>query len=559
LIDGLTKKRRIVIVGGGISGLAAAHRVFELQSQDSPEEARPELLLLEASPRLGGTVRTYRREGFLLEAGPDSFISEKPAALELARRLGLEERLIGTNEQNRRSFVVRAGRLRPTPEGFQLLAPSRFLPFLATDIFTWRGKARMALDLLLPRRKDLNGQSDESLAAFVRRRFGQEALERMAQPMVGGIYTADPEHLSLRATMPRFLEMERRHRSLILAMWKNARRTEADARHTLRASGARYSLFLSFDEGTQVLTDALAASLPQGTARLNTKVLSLRLNPLSLEHRPQTEDGPRATPENLSSSSTRLKDEPRPKDEQLSTSLSHNSQTRKLENNSQSFESDSQSRVLDDGPRRWLLQTDTGETIGADAVCLALPAYAAARLLRDFDDALAEELDAIPYASTATVNLAYRRADIPHPLDGFGFVVPFIERRATLACTFSSVKFPSRAPRGHALLRAFVGGALQPEMFDLDEADMAEAVRRDLRDLLGVNAPPLFAHVEKWPRSMAQYHLGHLERLARINARLQNLPALALCGNAYTGAGLPDCIRSGESAAVTLFEQLTSV
>src|SRR5437763_2880215 len=178
-----SKRRRIVIVGGGISGLAAAHRLFELQSQNSSEEARPEVLLLEASNRLGGTVRTYRREGFLLEGGPDSFISEKPAALELARRLGLEERITGTNEHNRRSFVVRGGRLRPTPEGFQLLAPSRMLPFLTTDIFTWRGKARMALDLLLPRRKSANGD-DESLAAFVRRRFGQEALERMAQPMV---------------------------------------------------------------------------------------------------------------------------------------------------------------------------------------------------------------------------------------------------------------------------------------------------------------------------------------------------------------------------------------
>ena len=531
-----SKRRRIVVVGGGISGLAAAHRLFELQ--DSAEEARAEVLLLEASERLGGTVRTYRREGFLLEGGPDSFISEKPAALELARRLGLEERLMGTNERHRRSFVVRGGRLRPTPEGFQLLAPSRLLPFLTTDIFTWRGKARMALDLILPRRKETDGQHEESLAAFVRRRFGQEALERMAQPMVGGIYTADPEHLSLRATMPRFLEMERRHRSLILAMWKKARDSESDSRHTRNASGARYSLFLSFDEGTQVLTDALAARLPQGTARLNTKVLSLSLDPSRLAN------VPRSTVENVLSS-TGLKDE------QQSTGLPDNSQSRKFENNSQS-------RRLDDGSRRWLLQTDGGETISADAVCLALPSYAAARLLRGVDDSLADELERIPYASTATVNLAYRRADIPHPLDGFGFVVPFIERRATLACTFSSVKFPSRAPEGHALLRAFVGGALQPEMFELDEARMTEAVRRDLRDLLGVSAPPLFAHVEKWPRSMAQYHLGHLERLARINAHLQNFPTLALCGNAYTGAGLPDCVRSGETAADSLLEIISA-
>src|SRR5947209_7757782 len=298
----LKKGRRIVIVGGGISGLAAAHRLFELQSQNSSAQAEVphEVLLLEASERLGGTVRTYRRDGFLLEGGPDSFISEKPAALELARRIGLAERIIETNERHRRSFVVRGGRLHPTPEGFQLLAPSRMLPFLTTNIFTWRGKARMALDLILPRRKDSNGQQDESLAAFVRRRFGREALERMAQPMVGGIYTADPEALSLRATMPRFLEMERRHRSLILAMWKAARKSETDARHGRVASGARYSLFLSFDEGTQLLTDTLASRLPQGTARLNTKVESLKLEPLNHEPTTNTES-PKLEPSKLES------------------------------------------------------------------------------------------------------------------------------------------------------------------------------------------------------------------------------------------------------------------
>src|SRR5215207_8383804 len=266
-----TKRRRVVIVGGGVSGLAAAHRLVELQSEENPLE----VVLLEASDRLGGTVRTHRREGFLIEGGPDSFISEKPEALNLAQRLGLAGRITGTNEQHRRSFVVRGGRLRPTPEGFQLLAPSRMLPFLTTDIFTWRGKARMALDLLLPRRKEANGSDDESLAAFIRRRFGQEALERMAQPMVGGICTADPESLSLRATMPRFLEMERRDRRLILSMWRAARASKDAARHGRGASGARYSLFLSFDEGTQVLTDALAARLPVSTLRLNTRVESL--------------------------------------------------------------------------------------------------------------------------------------------------------------------------------------------------------------------------------------------------------------------------------------------
>ncbi|HWT00467.1 MAG TPA: protoporphyrinogen oxidase [Pyrinomonadaceae bacterium] len=468
------ERPRVVVIGGGISGLAAAHRLVELSAQhDDP----PEVLLLEASAQTGGVIRTTRRDGFLLEAGPDSFISEKPAGVELAKRLGLASRLIETNAEHRRSFIVRKGRLHAVPEGFQLLAPSRIWPFVTTPIFSLRGKARMALDLVLPRREAQNG-GDESLAQFVRRRLGREALERMAQPMVGGIYTADPENLSLRATMPRFLEMERAHGSLIRAMLKQRRGQQAsEAKGT---SGARYSLFLSFDEGMRVLSDALAGRLAAATIRLNTRA----------------------------------------------EALAHDAAT-----------------------GRWEIRTNSGETLKAGAVCLALPAFASAKLLRGTDAELAAELDAIPYASTATVNLAYKRSDVPHPLDGFGFVVPLVERRSILACTFSSVKFAGRAPGGQALLRAFVGGALQPEMFALDEEEMLRAARRDLRELLGIEAPPIFAHTEKWPRSMAQYHLGHIERVGRIRQRLEKLPTLKLAGNAFDGAGIPDCVRSGETAA----------
>lgn len=482
------KRCVVAIIGGGISGLAAAHRLVE---QSSPTENPPEVLLLEASSQPGGVIRTYQREGFLLEGGPDSFISEKPEALTLARRIGLASHLIETNAAHRRSFIVRKGRLRAVPEGFQLLAPARFWPFITTDIFSWKGKARMALDVLLPRRADANESSDESLAQFVRRRLGHEALARMAQPMIGGIYTADPERLSLRATVPRFLEMERREGSVIRALWKERRRQSAEQ---LRAtSGARYSLFLSFDGGMQMLTRELAARLPQNSIRLNTKVDSL---------------------------------------------------------------------TFDQKTRQWLIQIgsalDQRETIRADAVCLALPSYTAAAILRETCEELAAELEAIPYASTATVNLAYKRTDIPHPLDGFGFVVPLIERLSILACTFSSVKFAERAPEGHALLRAFVGGALQPEIFALDEEKMVDAVGADLRALLGIKRAPLFAQVEKWPRAMAQYHLGHLERVARIREQLRRFPNLQLAGNAYGGAGLPDCIRSGEAAASEIFRELSA-
>jgi protoporphyrinogen oxidase len=477
LQNGPKSHPRIIIIGGGISGLAAAHRLLELsKANNSPIH----LTLLEASPRLGGIVQTTHRDGFLLERGPDSFISEKPEALDLTRRLGIESQLIQTNEQNRRSFIVRKERLRPVPEGFQLMAPSRFWPFLTTDIFSLTGKLRMSADLLLPRRS-ANGNNDESLASFVRRRLGREALERMAQPMVGGIYTADPESLSLRATLPRFLDMEQRDRSLILSMWRKAR----TAKNQKGVSGPRYSLFMSFDEGMQVLVQALEKAISDLSIeiRLNTKVKSL--------------DRPSSS---------------------------------------------------------WRIQTDKDEMLEAEAVCLAVPSYVSADLLSDVAPQLSSQLREIEFASTATVNLAYRRADIAHKLDGFGFVVPFIEKRNLIACTFSSVKFKGRAPDDHVLLRAFVGGALQPEMLQVDDAEMVKRVKRDLNELLGVKGKPLFVELARWSNSMPQYAVGHLERVAQIEQEVNKLTGLALAGNAYSGAGIPDCIRSGEKAADILLD-----
>ena len=457
-------QHHVIIVGGGISGLAAAHHL-----SDAPVK----VTLLEASNRLGGTIHTEHRDGFLLERGPDSFISEKPQALALTKRLGLESQLIQTNEKLRRSFIVRNGRLRTVPEGFQLLAPSRLWPFIASDIFSLAGKARMAADLLLPR-KSSNGTTDESLASFVRRRLGTEALERMAQPMVGGIYTADPETLSLRATLPRFLDMEREHRSLILAMLRQGQSQKTGT------SGARYSLFLSFDRGMQVLVDALAKQI-KAEIHLNTRVEAIK----------------RAGP-------------------------------------------------------GWRITTSRGEHLEAEAVCLALPAYIAASLLADTNNTLAEKLQGIKYASTATINFAYRRAAIKHPLNGFGFVVPFVEKRSLIACTFSSVKFSGRAPDEHVLLRAFAGGALQPDIFALEDSELTARVEADLRDLLGINEAPLFVEVAKWERSMPQYEVGHLDRVTEVENLVKTIPGLAIAGNSYRGAGIPDCIRSGQSAAEIL-------
>lgn len=254
--------RRIVIAGGGITGLAAAHRILELTAGAADPIA---VTLLESAPRLGGVIKSERMDGFVLELGPDSILSEKPWARDLAVRIGLQPRMIPTQERFRGTYVVRAGRLVRLPEGFLMMAPTQLGAFLRSRVFSWRGKARIALDLVLPR----SNVDDESLASFVRRRFGQEALDRVVQPLVGGIYTADPERLSLAATMPRFLDMERRHRSVIKAMWLAQRRAPTES------SGARWSLFFNFDSGTQLLVDTLEERLSAIDRRLDSPVVGM--------------------------------------------------------------------------------------------------------------------------------------------------------------------------------------------------------------------------------------------------------------------------------------------
>jgi oxygen-dependent protoporphyrinogen oxidase len=465
---------RVIVVGGGISGLAAAHRLTEL----SRERNFPfEIVLLEASRRLGGSIATERVGEFLVEAGPDSFITEKPWALRLCERLGIASRLISTSAGYQKIYVVHKGRLQPLPEGFFLLAPTRLWPFARSPLFSWSGKLRAACDLFL---RGASGEGDESLASFVRRRFGREVLERVAQPLIGGIYAADPERLSLAATMPRFLEMERASRSIIRAMRIERRRSSHEKQS---GSGARWSLFVTPAGGMQELVDALAGRLPVGSVQVGKRVTGL---------------------------------------------------------------------AREETKRKWILTTNVSENFEADGLILATPAYTSAEILSPAAPHLAQELRMIPYASTATVSLAYRREDVFHPLDAFGFVVPAIENRRIIACTFSSVKYSGRAPDGYVLLRAFVGGALQPSLLETDDAGLEADVRRELAELLGIRAAPLFCRIFRHPLSMPQYKVGHLELVRRIDESLQQLPGLQLAGNAYRGVGISDCIRSGEEAAEKL-------
>jgi len=462
--------KRIVVIGGGIAGLAAAHRITELAKEKCIDVT---LTLLEASARLGGSIATERVGDFLVEAGPDSFITEKPWALRLCERIGLASRLVSTQSQYQKIYIVHRGKLVMLPEGFFLLAPTRIWPFIQTPLFSWAGKLRMAGELFLP--ANTNGD-DESLGSFVRRRFGNEALERVAQPLIGGIYASDPEKLSLAATMPRFRDMERKQRSVIRAMWSEQK---ARARNRETGSGARWSLFVTLAAGMQELVDALAEKLPEGALRLDSPAADLSWNGAG---------------------------------------------------------------------SRWRVAAG-GAIFDADAVIVAAPAFQAARLISSFAPAAASELGQIAYASTATVNLAYRRGDFPRAPDSFGFVVPAAERRKIMACTFSSLKYPGRAPQDYILLRAFVGGALQPELLLDDDEKMTRKVRDELASLLALHAEPIFSRVRRHPDSMPQYHVGHQARIARIEAALSRLPNLALAGSAYHGVGIADCVRTGEEAA----------
>ncbi len=461
---------RLVVVGGGIAGLTAAHRAVEISRE---RETALELTVLEARDRLGGTIETEHAGGFLVETGPDSFLSEKPWALALCRRIGLESRLVGTDDRFRRVFVWFGKRLHPVPDGFQLLAPTRLTPFITSSLFSWPGKLRMALDVILPR----GGGGDESLGAFVRRRLGREALERIAQPLVAGIYTADPDELSLLATMPRFVELERRERSLIVGLWKASRKAPAAS-----TSGARWSLFVSLAGGMGELIAALASRLPSDAVRLKHRVGGI-------ERR----------------------------------------------------------------GAHWRVTTEEAGAIDADAVIVATETHAASRLLRYVDPPLATMLETIPYASSATVSLGYRRADVAHPLDGFGFVVPRAEHRDLLACTFSSVKYPGRAPERHVLIRCFVGGALNAAALERSDDEIVERVRRELGEALGITAAPMLTRVARHPASMPQYAVGHLTTVETIERRLAAIPGLLLAGGGYRGVGIADCVRSGEAAADAAF------
>ena len=492
---GPARPLRIAVVGGGMAGLGAARVLEDARAADPAIDWH----LYEDEPRFGGKVHTVRRDGFVVEGGPDSAIIEKHWPITMARRLGIGDRFEDSNEGIRKSFVFARGRLHELPEGIILMVPTRMVPFALSSLVSWPGKVRMGMDLVLPRggaARDAGGDGDESLGDFVRRRLGREALARIAEPIVAGIHAGDPERMSVRATFPMFLDMEQTHRSLILAMLKRRKARQKAAAVAKSLSGfagpgapaGPHSYFYSFKGGLQELSDAIVASLP---------------------------------PERLHGGSAVRTMAP-----------------------------------CGAGCGAYALQLADGSRAVVDAVVLATPAWASGDLLRAIAPLPAADLSSIEYVSTATASLAFRRDQVGHDLTGFGFVVPRAENRPVMATTWSSSKFPGRAPEGHVLLRSFLGRAGIEAAAQLDDDEMTRVVRAELREVMGIAAEPELVEIFRWPRGMPQYRVGHVDLVDRIEAGVGQVPGIELAGGAYHGIGIGDCLREGAAAAERALEHV---
>jgi oxygen-dependent protoporphyrinogen oxidase len=458
---------RVAIIGGGISGLAAAYALEEYR-----RAGKVEYVLYESSSRLGGVLRTERIHGCIVEAGPDSFITEKPWAADLCRTLGIGDQLIASNDATRVTYILVRGRLIALPDGLMFMVPTKILATGLSPLFSWRTKLRMAQEFFHPPRAS---DSDESVASLVERHYGAEMVDRLADPLLSGVYGGDAANLSVQAVLARFAEMERTHGSLGRAMLAARKKMRRNKKQTAPA------LFTSLRNGMAQLPETLIAKLNSASLFTGTTVQSI--------HR--EENG-----------------------WSVSVGVS-------VEEKHERF----------------------------DAVILALPAHASARLLSTCSPELSSELAAVGYSSSITVGLGYGRNVRESLPPGFGFLVPRSEGKQLLAATFVHNKFPHRAPEDRAVLRCSFAGSNADNVWHLSDDEIIAVVRNELQQILGLRAAPLFARVYRWKSAMAQYGVGHLERLERIERLRRQLPGLALAGNGYRGIGVPDCIRSGQEAA----------
>jgi oxygen-dependent protoporphyrinogen oxidase len=442
-------------------------------------------VVLERAPRAGGVIFSESIDGYTIDGGPDSLLVQKPQAIALCEELGLGDRLVATKPP-RLAYIQRNRRLHPLPTGSVLGIPTRIAPFLETRLFSWPAKLRMGAELFVPPRRD---EADESIGAFMTRRFGREATTYLAEPLLAGIHAGDVDRLSIRSLFPRFVEAEKKYGSLLRAF-----HTPTPSAHhgaTPGAAAARDSVnagaFKSLPGGLSEMIGALVRRLGEGTVRTGTTVARICRQP---------DDG---------------------------------------------------------APREWFtVATAGGDTFNARAIVLATPAFVTSAIVRDHDAELARLCAETPYTSTATVVLAFPRDVVAHPLNGSGFVVPRLEDSSILAASWLSSKWPNRAPDDRVLMRTFFGGARDPHALDYPDAELVSRSLRTLGPLLGITGAPLFTRVYRWERASAQHEVGHLDRMAAVDRALARHPGLFVTGSGFRGVGIPDCVADGRATAAAV-------
>lgn len=491
------REPHVAVIGGGITGLTAAY----LLQETAREQGQPvRVSLFEASGRLGGKILTERADGFCIEAGPDSFLARKPWARMLAERLGLAEELVPTDPRYRRTYILHRGRLHPIPEGLFMFVPVRLDALLRSRLFSPWGKLRMAMEPLVPK----GPPGDESIAQFVIRRAGREALERLAEPLLTGIYSGRADRLGIMATFPQLKEMEQRTGSLVKSFLAGRKAGSGTGpKPGGPGAGAKPGLddsaFLALRGGLVSLVEALVQRLDGVTVRTGVRATSLAALPPERHAATRSPAALEQPPDGLQA--------------------------------------------------RYIITLSDGTRVEADAVILATPAYAAAELIGPLCPEAVPHLAAIRFVSTITCVLGFERAAVQHPLDGSGFLVPRREGRCITACTWVSSKWAHTARPDQALIRCYLGRDGEEEALGWSDAEVVAAVRRELKELMGITAEPRLARVYRWERAMPQYEVGHRERVAAIEQAVAQQPGLVVAGASYHGVGVPDCIRQGQEAA----------
>lgn len=464
----MQSRPRIVIVGGGISGLATAHFLHSILG------AEVQVTLLEAGSVLGGKVATRTFDGHLLDTGPDALLVRVPAMAALLQDLGLNDQVMAPAALG--AHVLSRGKLRRLPTGTLFGVPDRLLPLLRSRLISPAGLARAALDLVLPRRRQT--LADPSIADLVVPRLGSQVFDRLVEPLLGGVHAGRATELSAHSTVPEIEALARDNRSLYFGLRRMRRRAA-------RSTGA--PILVTLAGGLVDLVDALAARLAGDDVRVEAAA-----------------------------------------------------------------------RVISTQGSGYRVDLEDGQSVVADAVVLATPAFTAAGLLGDLAPQAAALLTEIPYVDVATICLAYPRAALGRALDGTGFLVPPQEGGLLVGCTWSSAKWPHLADDSHVLIRAMVGRRGDRRWLDMDEETLVRRVHDELVEAMGMTSGPVDRLIQPWPRAMPQYLVGHQGRLDAVKAATRHLPGLYLTGAAYRGIGIASCVVAAERTAREAAQHLTA-